>query len=109
MMKNLQIVVVPTGSCHTGKTHRSIAAGRALFFSLMKRTKNQVRRDASLPHLALCAANQIKPKARSFCRRLPQALASGKITNAFAGTQPCLFYLISPEAARLTVRIKPEF
>jgi hypothetical protein len=32
-----------------------------------------------------------------------QACASGKITNAFAATQPHLFYLISPEAARMTV------
>ncbi|NNU34895.1 hypothetical protein HK413_14090 [Mucilaginibacter sp. S1162] len=31
------------------------------------------------------------------------ALASGKITNAFATAQPTLFYLISPEAARMTV------
>jgi hypothetical protein len=33
----------------------------------------------------------------------PQATASGKITNAFAAAPPHLFYLISPEAARLTV------
>jgi hypothetical protein len=32
-----------------------------------------------------------------------QATASGKITNAFAAARPILFYLISPEAARLTV------
>ncbi|MDB5001968.1 MAG: hypothetical protein JWQ34_193 [Mucilaginibacter sp.] len=53
---------------------------------------------------ALCATNQIKPKARSFCRLLShKAIASGKITNAFAAARPTLFYLISPEAARLTV------
>jgi hypothetical protein len=53
---------------------------------------------------ALCAANQVKPKARSFCRRLShRATASGKITNAFATARPRLFYLISPEAARMTV------
>jgi hypothetical protein len=32
-----------------------------------------------------------------------KAFAPGKITNAFATAQPHLFYLISPEAARLTV------
>jgi hypothetical protein len=32
-----------------------------------------------------------------------KAIASGKITNAFATAQPILFYLISPEAARMTV------
>ena len=53
---------------------------------------------------ALYAANQIKPKARSFCRLLSRiAAASGKITNAFAAARPNLFYLLSPEAARLTV------
>ncbi len=52
---------------------------------------------------ALCAANQIKPKARSFCRRLSHnATASGKITNAFAAAQATLFYLISPKAAHMT-------
>ncbi|NNU34320.1 hypothetical protein HK413_09475 [Mucilaginibacter sp. S1162] len=53
---------------------------------------------------ALCAANQLKPKARSFCRLLSRkATPSGKITNAFATARPTLFYLISPEAARMTV------
>jgi hypothetical protein len=53
---------------------------------------------------ALCAANQLKPKARSFCRPLShKAFRSGKITNAFAAARPCLFYLISPEAAPMTV------
>jgi len=54
--------------------------------------------------LALCAANQVKPKARSFCRLLSRnAIASGKITNAFATAPSILFYLISSEAPRLTV------
>jgi hypothetical protein len=52
---------------------------------------------------ALCAANQLKPKARFFCLLLSRkAHASGKITNAFAAAQSHLFYLISPEAARMT-------
>jgi hypothetical protein len=68
----------------------------------MKRTKNQVIRDASFAAQALCAANQIKPKARSFCPSHTKP-RFGKITNAFATAQPRLFYLISPEAARLTV------
>jgi hypothetical protein len=70
----------------------------------MKRTKNQVIREASFAAQALYAANQAKPKARSFCRLLSRrATASGKITNAFATARPTLFYLISPEAARMTV------
>jgi hypothetical protein len=53
---------------------------------------------------ALCAAKQLKPKARFFCLLLSRkAHASGKITNAFAAAQSHLFYLISPEAARMTV------
>jgi hypothetical protein len=53
---------------------------------------------------ALCAANQVKPKARSFCRLWSRrATPPGKITNAFAAARPRLFYLISPEAARMTV------
>ena len=32
-----------------------------------------------------------------------QSLASGKITNALATAQPCLFYRLSPKAVRLTV------
>jgi hypothetical protein len=52
---------------------------------------------------ALYAANQVKPKARSFCHLLShKATASGKITNAFAAAPPILFYLISPEADRMT-------
>jgi hypothetical protein len=60
---------------------------------------------------ALCAANQLKPKARSFCRLLShRAPASGKITNVFTAARPCLFYLISPEAARMTaLSIEPIF
>jgi hypothetical protein len=47
--------------------------------------------------------NQLKPKARFFCPLLSRiASASGKITNAFAAAPSRLFYLISPEAARLT-------
>jgi hypothetical protein len=80
-----------------------LAAEAHYFFLDEKVTKNQVIRDASAAQ-ALCAANQIKPKARSFCRLLShKAIASGKITNAFAAAQAYLFYLISPEAARLTV------
>ena len=80
-------------------------AAEAFYFLLdQKVTKNQVILDASLPHLALCAANKVKPKARSFLPLVvAQAIASGKITNAFAAAQPTLFYLISPEAARMTV------
>ncbi|WP_429383115.1 hypothetical protein [Mucilaginibacter sp. UYCu711] len=56
---------------------------------------------------ALCAAKPVKPKARSFCPILSRkATASGKITNAFAAAQPSLFYLLSPEAARMTVSSK---
>jgi hypothetical protein len=51
---------------------------------------------------ALCAANQIKPKARSFCPNTTSPSLC-KITNAFAAARPILFYLISPEAARMTV------
>ncbi|NNU34005.1 hypothetical protein HK413_07255 [Mucilaginibacter sp. S1162] len=32
-----------------------------------------------------------------------KATPSGKITNAFAAAPPYLFYLILPEAARMTV------
>jgi hypothetical protein len=32
----------------------------------------------------------------------PQSNASGKITNAFPAAHPNLFYLISPEAVRMT-------
>ena len=61
--------------------------------------------------MLLCAqgpfpANQVKPRARSFCRLLSRrANASGKITNALATAQPTLFYLLSPEAFRLTIQV----
>jgi hypothetical protein len=35
-----------------------------------------------------------------------QASASGKIINALAITQPNMFYRLSPEAARLTTKVK---
>jgi hypothetical protein len=52
---------------------------------------------------ALCAANQVKPKARSFYPSYTRLSLQAKMTNAFAAAQPRLFYLISPEAARMTV------
>ncbi|MES2376425.1 MAG: hypothetical protein V4553_07595 [Bacteroidota bacterium] len=70
---------------------------------MKKVTKKSSHTEGFFAAQALCAANQVKPKARSFCRLLPhRACASGKITNAFATTHPRLFYLISPEAARMT-------
>jgi len=38
-----------------------------------------------------------------------RATASGKITNALAAALLNLFYLISPEAFRLTFRLRPTF
>ena len=64
----------------------------------------------------LCPANQVIPiaigtRARSFCRLLSHgATASGnpdsyRDTNALATALPNLFYLLSPEAFRLTFRL----
>ncbi|NNU34556.1 hypothetical protein HK413_11450 [Mucilaginibacter sp. S1162] len=59
---------------------------------------------------ALCAAKPAKPRARSFCRPLSRrARASGKITNARTAAQAHLFYRLSPEAARMTIRKEPTF
>jgi hypothetical protein len=61
---------------------------------------------------ALCTANQVKPKARSFCPSIArpplQAIPIAIDTNAFAAAQPNLFYLISPEAARMTNWVQNE-
>jgi hypothetical protein len=40
--------------------------------------------------------------------RLAQGLSLGKITNAFAAAQPSLFYLLSPEAAHMTVYLHDQ-
>jgi hypothetical protein len=79
----------------------------ALFFSLMKRTKNQVIREASLPHGALCPCKASKTEGPVLLPPLshPQVHASGKITNALTAARPHLFYRLSPEAARLTVLV----
>jgi hypothetical protein len=86
-----------------------------LLFSLMKKvTKKSSHPGGFSAALALCAANQVKPKARSFCRRLShKACASGnpdsyRDTNARATARPNLFYRLSPEAARLTVWVLTE-
>jgi hypothetical protein len=73
-----------------------------LFFFLIKRTKNQVIREASFAAQALCA-KAVKPRARSFCRRLSHsASASGnpdsyRDTNARAAAQS---HLVLPPFAR---------
>jgi hypothetical protein len=85
-----------------------VAAEASLLFLDKKKQKSSHTRGFFAAQ-ALCAANQVKPKARSFCPLLSHlATASGKITNAFATARPRLFYLISPEAARMTVYHKTK-
>jgi hypothetical protein len=51
-----------------------------------------------------CPAKSVKPRARSFRRRLSHmGQASGEITNALGTAQSNTFYRLSPEAVRLTV------
>jgi hypothetical protein len=58
---------------------------RLLLFLDEKVTKKSSHPGCFFAAQALCAANQLKPKARSFCRPLShKAFRSGKITNAFA-------------------------
>jgi hypothetical protein len=73
------------------------------FFLDKKVTKNQVIRNASLPHrpYALQSRSNLGPGSFASCCRTGSH-ASGKITNARAAAQPHLFYRLSPEAARMT-------
>jgi hypothetical protein len=78
----------------------------AFFFFLIKRSKNQVRKNASLPHNASpCRAhkNHGPGPFAPICRTSPALQA--KLPMPFAIAQAISFYLPSPEAFFLTVSI----
>ncbi len=64
----MRLVFIALLSLYALSLPRSCARSPGYFFLDEKVTKKSSHPEGFLPHLALCAANQLKPKARSFCR-----------------------------------------
>ena len=83
-----------------------LAAEAHYFFLDKKVTKNQVSRNASLPHMAFTPANQAKPGLQNLALLRSHIARLRKFRYALQPHRPPLFCLISPEAARLTGKHK---
>jgi hypothetical protein len=81
-----------------------LAAEAHYFFLDEKATKNQVSRDAPLPHGALpCKSGKTTGYVLLPCCRSLNVLTSAKSLMPFSIAQSHQFYLLSPEAFLLTL------